>query len=89
MKAEKEHDLLQAIFNEMQALKKAIVTQDERRVNSKEFAERLGLSESTLWSRINDGLIVRPLKDGRLSFWLNSYVNEIVTNPLNSDKVAA
>lgn len=86
---EKESDLLRAIFNEMQTLKKAIVTRDERRVNSKEFAERLGLSESTLWSRINDGLIVRPLKDGRLSFWLNSYVNEIVTNPLNSDKVAA
>ena len=89
MKIEKEHDLLQAIFNDMQALKKAIATKDERRVNSKEFAERLGLSESTLWNRINEGLIIHPFKDGRLSFWLNSYVNEIVTNPLNSDKVAA
>ena len=37
MRTDAEHELLQAIFNEMQALKKAVTIKDERRVNVREF----------------------------------------------------
>lgn len=43
MRTEAEHDLLQAIFNEMQALKKAISSKDERRVGRGEFAPKTAL----------------------------------------------
>lgn len=89
MRSKSEHDLLQAIFNEMQELKKAIQVKDERRVNLKEFAERLCCSDTTLRARVKNGEIKPPFKDGRFNFWLNSYVNEAVTKLLNSDKVAA
>ena len=36
-----------------------------------------------------EGVVSEPLKDGKLSYWLNSYVNSVVTQDLNSDKVAA
>lgn len=89
MRTEAEHDLLQAVFDEMQSLKKALVPQDERRVGIREFAHRLGLSEPTVWDRIKSGIIEKPEKDGRLNFWLNSYVNYAVANCKKSDKVAA
>ena len=89
MKSNAEHELLQAILNEMQELKKAIQKKDERRVNVREFSQRLNISIPSLYSRINDGVIQKPNKDGKLSYWLNSYVNEVVTQPSNSDKVAA
>ncbi|QQN40289.1 helix-turn-helix transcriptional regulator [Acinetobacter sp. CS-2] len=89
MRSKADHELLQAIFDEMQELKKAMQIKDDRRVNVKEFAERLCCSETTLWTRIKSGAIQEPFKDGRFNFWLNSYVNEVVTQPLNSDKVAA
>ena len=38
MRTEAEHDLLQDVFDEMQSLKKALASQDERRVDIKEFA---------------------------------------------------
>ena len=89
MKTHAEHELLQAIFNEMQELKKAIQVKDERRVNVREFAQRMNVTPATLYNRIKDGLISEPCKDGKLSYWLNSYVNSVVTQSLNSDKVAA
>lgn len=89
MRTEAEHDLLQAIFNEMQVLKKAISSKDERRVGRGEFAERLNVSERTLDYRIAEGVIKKPFKDGPKRYWLNSYVNEVVTSPSSSDKVAA
>ena len=89
MRSEADHNLLQAVFDEMQSLKKALVSQDERRVGIKEFAHRLGLSEPTVWDRIKSGIIEKPEKDGRLNFWLNSYVNYAVANCKKSDKVAA
>ena len=89
MRSEEDHGLLQAIFDEMQGLKKALSSQDERRVDIKEFAQRLNLSEPTVWDRINSGVIEKPEKDGRLNFWLNSYVNYAVANCKKSDKVAA
>lgn len=89
MKTHAEHELLQAIFNEMQELKKAIQVKDERRVNVREFAQRMNVTPATLYNRIKDGLISEPHKDGKLSYWLNSYVNSVITQSLNSDKVAA
>ncbi|MNE55870.1 hypothetical protein D3C80_1507360 [compost metagenome] len=84
-----EHDLLQAIFNEMQELKKAVQIKDERRVNVREFANRLNVTTATLYNRIKEGAVQAPSKDGKLSYWLNSYVNSVVTQAPNSDKVAA
>lgn len=89
MHTESEHNLLQAIFDEMQELKNALAHQDERRVSAKDFAERMAYSERTLWGRVKDGEIEQPLKDGRFSYWLNSYVNEVVTRHSKTDKVAA
>lgn len=89
MRSNAEHELLQAIFDEMQELKKAIQIKDERRVNVREFAQRMNVTPATLYNRIKEGLIREPLKDGKLSYWLNSYVNSIITQSLNSDKVAA
>ncbi|RLL30518.1 hypothetical protein D9K80_16055 [Acinetobacter cumulans] len=89
MRSSAEHELLQAIFNEMQELKKAIQIKDERRVNVREFAQRMNVTPATLYNRIKEGLIREPHKDGKLSYWLNSYVNSIITQSLNSDKVAA
>ncbi len=89
MKTDAEHELLQAIFDEMQALKKAVAIKDERRVNVREFAQRMNITPATLYARIKEGRVSEPLKDGKLSYWLNSYVNEVVTSPSSSDKVAA
>ncbi|EPF74988.1 helix-turn-helix transcriptional regulator [Acinetobacter rudis] len=89
MRTEQENKLLQAIFNEMQLIKKAVAVQDERRVSVKEFAKRLGFSEPTLWDRIKDGIIEKPQQDGRRVFWLNSYVNFAVQHCKKSDTVAA
>lgn len=89
MRSKADHELLQAIFDEMQELKKAMQRKDERRVNVREFSERLNISIPSLYARINEGIIQKPFKDGKLSYWLNSYVNETVIQPSNSDKVAA
>ncbi len=61
----------------------------ERRVSIKEFAQRMKMTEVTFYDRIKKGEIDPPLKDGRYSYYLNSYVNKVVTKTINSDKVAA
>ena len=71
-------ELLQAILSKIEGLEKALIQQNESRVKAKEFAARLGVSIPTLYTRIAEGLIEKPLKDGKLSYWLNSYVNLIV-----------
>lgn len=82
-------DLLQAIFDEMQELKRVMANQDERRVSIKEFAKRMNMSEPTLYDRIKKGEIDQPHKDGPRSYYLNSYVNEVVTRHAKTGKVAA
>jgi len=52
MRTDAEHELLQAIFDEMQALKKAVAIKDERRVNVREFAQRMNITPATLYARI-------------------------------------
>lgn len=89
MIAESEHNILQAIFDEMQELKRAMASQDERRVSIKEFAKRMNMSEPTLYDRIKKGEIDQPYKDGPRSYYLNSYVNEVITRHAKTGKVAA
>ena len=89
MRNNSEHELLQAIYDEMQELKKAVRIKDERRVSVREFAQRMNVTPTTIYNRIKEGVVSEPLKDGKLSYWLNSYVNSVVTQALNSDKVAA
>jgi hypothetical protein len=60
-------------------LEKALAHKDERRVGVREFTERLNISEKELYVRIKDGRIRTPMKDGRKNYWLNSYINLIVT----------
>ncbi|CAM2847400.1 hypothetical protein ACCE111639_03330 [Acinetobacter celticus] len=57
--------------------------------NVREFANRLNVTTATLYNRIKEGVVQAPSKDGKLSYWLNSYVNSVVTQAPNSDKVAA
>ena len=89
MIVESEHNILQAIFDEMQELKRAMANQDERRVSIKEFAKRMNMSEPTLYDRIKKGEIDQPYKDGPRSYYLNSYVNEVITRHAKTGKVAA
>lgn len=83
-----ENELLKTILAEMQNLKKSLKS-ELYRIGPKEFAKRMNISERTLWTRISDGTIKEPAKDGRLNYWLNDYVNDVVTQSINSDKVAA
>ena len=89
MYTEAEKNILEAIFHEMQALKNALAHQDERRVSIKEFAARMNMSEPTLYDRIKKCEIAPPQKDGPRSYYLNSYVNEVVTRQIKNAKVAA
>ncbi|WP_171405449.1 hypothetical protein [Acinetobacter chinensis] len=74
----KDSDLLQAIFNEVQVLKKTFTQQNERRVGRAEFAKLLNIEPETLDARIREGRYTKPHKDGRKSYWLNSYVQSVV-----------
>lgn len=76
-------EILQTILSKIERIEKTLTNQDERRVGTREFADRLNFSEPTLWDRINKGLIAPPFKDGRLNYWLNSYVNEVIADNLN------
>lgn len=63
--------------------------QDERRVSIKEFAKRMNMSEPTLYDLIKKSEMTSPQKDGPRSYYLNSYVNEVVTRQIKNAKVAA
>ena len=89
MRTDTEHTLLQAIFDEMQQMKRYLEKQDNRRVSIKEFASCMNMSIPTLYDRINKGEIDQPIKDGPRSYYLNSYVNDIVTSSPKTAKVAA
>lgn len=84
----KEKDMLEMIYLEMQELKRQLSQRNERRISMKEFARRMNWSEVTLYDRIKKGEIKRPEKDGRHNYYLSSYVNDVVTSQINSDKVA-
>lgn len=73
-------ELLQAILSKVEGLEKALTKREQYRIGPKEFAIRMNISERTLWTRINDGVIKKPFKDGPKRYWLSGYVNEVVVN---------
>ncbi|MGE8541718.1 hypothetical protein [Acinetobacter sp. ANC 3813] len=88
MKTSLDHELLKAIYKEMQELKKAIQVKDERRVGRYEFAKLLNIEPETLDARIRDSRYIKPYKDGRKSFWLHSYVQSVILDVELENKVA-
>ncbi|WOE40677.1 hypothetical protein [Acinetobacter chinensis] len=53
---------------------------EERRVGRIEFAHMLNIEPETLDARIRDGRYEKPNKDGRKSYWMLSYVQDVVKN---------
>ncbi|WP_086197421.1 hypothetical protein [Acinetobacter sp.] len=88
MRTESEHNLLQAIFNEMQELKQTLKHQSERRIGRAEFAKLLNIEPETLDARIRDGRYKKPHKDGRKSFWFHSYVQSVILDIESNHKAA-
>ena len=88
VQTEAENNLLEAIFNEMQELKKAFKHQSERRIGRAEFSKLLTIEPETLDARIRDGRYKKPHKDGRKSFWLHSYVQSVILDVESNHKAA-
>ncbi|SPL72014.1 hypothetical protein [Acinetobacter stercoris] len=88
MKTETENSLLQAIFDDMQILKKSLTQQNEKRIGRAEFANLLNIEPETLDARIREGRYIKPYKDGRKSFWFSSYVQSVILNVEGNNKVA-
>ncbi|OTG82567.1 hypothetical protein B9T31_14745 [Acinetobacter sp. ANC 4558] len=86
---ERDNDLLQAIFNEMQYLKRALLTKNESRIGRAEFARLLNIEPETLDARIREGRYVKPHKDGRKSYWLNSYVQSVILDVDSNHKATS
>ncbi|MFW1859163.1 hypothetical protein [Acinetobacter defluvii] len=89
MGEKEKDDLLRAIFNEMQALKKTLTQQNERRIGRAEFAKLLNIEPETLDARIRDGRYIKPFKDGRKSYWFNSYVQSTVLDVGTENKATS
>jgi len=88
MRTETENNLLEAIFNEMQELKKAFKHQSERRMGRAEFSKLLNIEPETLDARIRERRYKKPHKDGRKSFWFHSYVQSVILEVESNHKVA-
>ncbi|ENV34507.1 hypothetical protein [Acinetobacter gerneri] len=69
-------------------IEKLVSQKDERRIGRAEFAHLLNIEPETLDRKIRDGLITRPFKDGRKSYWFSSYVQTIVKDTTNSANIA-
>lgn len=69
-------------------VEKLLDQREERRIGREEFAYKLNIEPETLDSRVRNGTIKRPHKDGRKSYWLSSYVQEVVTRTPDSDILA-
>lgn len=48
------------------------------RIRPKGFARLLGCSVSTLYRRIEAGLIRPPMKDGGIAYWTSDYVETVI-----------
>ncbi|WP_418655531.1 hypothetical protein [Acinetobacter ursingii] len=64
-------------------VEKLVNQKEERRVGRAEFAHMLNIEPETLDARIREGRYSKPLKDGRKSYWLISYVQSIVKQDEN------
>ena len=70
-----DHDAFEHLTS---LVKKLVHQKEERRIGRAEFAHLLNIEPETLDARIREGRYEKPFKDGRKSFWLNSYVQSIV-----------
>ncbi len=52
----------------------------DRFVDATQVCDRLGISRPTMYRRIADGTIPRPVKLGRLSRWSSSDLDSIIRN---------
>ncbi|WP_436872700.1 hypothetical protein [Acinetobacter haemolyticus] len=84
-----EQELLQEILLELKQVKRQLAKVNEERVGIEEFCRRLNWKKTKFYDRIHQGEIEPPIKDGRLSYYLNSYVNEVVTRESKSATLAA
>ena len=64
-------------------VEKLVNQKEERRIGRAEFAHMLNIEPETLDARIREGRYSRPLKDGRKSYWMLSYVQTIVKQDEN------
>ena len=84
-----EQELLQEILLEVKQMKQQLARVNEERVCIEEFCRRLNWKKTKFYDRIHQGEITTHIKDGRFSYYLNSYVNEVVTRESKSDTLAA
>ncbi|MDM1019660.1 hypothetical protein QSV37_04955 [Acinetobacter sp. VNK23] len=84
-----DQELLHQILGELKQVKMQLSKVNEERVCVKEFCRRLNWGKTKFYEKIDSGEINPPLKDGRFSYYLNSYVNEVVTRESKSDTLAA
>ena len=84
-----EQELLQEILSELKQVKRQLDKVNEERVCIEEFCRRLNWKKTKFYDRIQQGEIAPPIKDGRFSYYLNSYVNEVVTRESKSATLAA
>lgn len=80
-------DLLERIAQTVEQLSSKNI--EERRIGRQEFAHMLNIEPETLDARIRGGRYTKPHKDGRKSYWMLSYVQDVVKNIENSDIIAA
>ena len=53
-----------------------------------EAATMLGCSKSTLWRRVADGTVPRPVKIGGMSRWLQSEIKAVIEQAIAQRNVA-
>ncbi|ENX34936.1 hypothetical protein F889_01576 [Acinetobacter colistiniresistens] len=81
--------ILQEILLELKQVKRQLAKVNEERITIDEFCRRLKWGKTKFYEKIDVGEIAPPIKDGRLSYYLNSYVNEVVTRESKSATLAA
>jgi hypothetical protein len=69
-------------------VEKLVNQKEERRIGRAEFASMLNIEPETLDARIREGRYTKPFKDGRKSYWMLSYVQDVVKKIENSDIIA-
>ncbi|OEY96078.1 hypothetical protein BJD20_13325 [Acinetobacter proteolyticus] len=84
-----EQELLQEILLELRQVKRQLAKVNEERICIDEFCRRLKWGRTKFYEKIDQGEVAPPIKDGRLSYYLNSYVNEVVTRESKSATLAA
>ncbi|EJF87633.1 hypothetical protein ME1_01002 [Bartonella vinsonii subsp. arupensis OK-94-513] len=59
------------------------MNKNETLLTTRESAKMLGISVTTLWRRVADGTVPKPLKIGALSRWLASDLHDVIEKAKN------